>query len=44
MKIPDNFINDRADEYMKCIVKPFPKFEQYLWYTWSYYSKQNDRK
>ena len=44
MKIPDVFIEDRANEYVKCVVKPFPKFEQYLWYIWDYYNKRKLRK
>jgi hypothetical protein len=32
MLIQEDFINKRADEYMQCVVKPFPTFEQYLNY------------
>jgi hypothetical protein len=39
MKIKDEFIEQRANEYVKCIIKPMPTFEQYLHYTWSIYEK-----
>jgi hypothetical protein len=39
MKIPDIFIENRAKEYTKCIIKPFKRFEQYLWYTWDIYTR-----
>lgn len=39
MRIKDDFIEERAEEYVQCIVKPFSTFEQYLHYTWSIYEK-----
>lgn len=34
MIIKEDFINQRADEYIQCVVKPFPTFEKYLNYCW----------
>ena len=34
MKIPDNFIEERAKEYIESKVKPFTNFIAYLNYTW----------
>jgi hypothetical protein len=42
LKIPDNFIENMADHYIRCVVKPFDTFEKYLDYSWNWYNRYNN--